>query len=121
MTPKQNEQPVSEDRPQTKFYTVTQVCRQLGVQPHVLRYWEEEFEIRVKRNSAGRRVFSADQLERLQTIKHLLRRERLTVRGAKARLAKMDRNPDLRSTDLRSLLPWLKKELISIRALLSSK
>lgn len=104
---------------ETKFFTVTEVCRRLGIEPHVLRYWEKEFEISVKRNSAGRRIYSVSQVERLQTIKHLVRREKLTSNGARRQLARMKSDPE--KTDpkdrLQALL-WLKKELISIKSLL---
>ena len=73
----------------TKFHSVTEVCRRLGLKPHVLRYWEEEFEMKVKRNSAGRRIYSTQQLEKLALVKHLVRSERLTVKGAKRRIASM--------------------------------
>lgn len=70
----------------------------------------------MKRNSAGRRIYSAEQLEKLQTIKHLLKREKLTVKGARSRLAKMKDSPDkLKSKDPRQALLWVQKELISIR------
>jgi len=69
-----------------RHYLVTEVCRKLGVQPHILRYWEQEFEIKPARNSAGRRIYSEAQLERLQLVKHLVRTEKLTVAGERTGL-----------------------------------
>lgn len=103
-----------------KHHSVTEVCGRLGVRPHVLRYWERAFGIKPDRNSAGRRIFTEAQLERLQLIKHLLRSERLTVKGARRQLAKMPSQPKPVSAgrDQHQTLLWLKKELVSIRALL---
>jgi len=103
-----------------KHFSVTDVCRKLGIKPHVLRYWEQQFELKPARNSARRRIYSELQLERLQLIKHLVRTEKLTVQGARRQLAKMPSQPTPAAAhkDQRQTLLWLKKELLSIRALI---
>lgn len=105
-----------------KHYLVTEVCARLGIEPHILRYWEQEFEIKPIRNSAGRRIYSEAQLERLQFIKHLVRIEKLTVAGARRQLTKMSARPTASeaSSEHRQTLLWLKKELLSIKGLLRS-
>jgi DNA-binding transcriptional MerR regulator len=104
-----------------KHYLVTEVCSRIGIEPHILRYWEKEFEIRPIRNSAGRRIYSEAQLERLQLIKHLVRTEKLTVAGARRQLAKMSSQPsESGSADHRQTLLWLKKELVSIKGQLET-
>ena len=107
----------------TKYYSVTEVCRKLGIKPHMLRYWEQQFELKPARNSARRRIYSEPQLERLQLIKHLVRAEKLTVQGARRQLARMSApltQPAASDTHRQTLL-WLKKELSSIRALLEAQ
>jgi len=103
-----------------KHYLVTEVCRKLGIKPHILRYWEREFGIKPDRNSAGRRIYNETQLERLQLIKHLVRTEKLTATGARRQLTKMAAQPTqpAASGDRPQTLIWLKKELLSIRALI---
>ncbi|MEO0077546.1 MAG: MerR family transcriptional regulator [candidate division WOR-3 bacterium] len=105
-----------------RFYSVSEACRRLGIEPHVLRYWEQEFEFKFKRNSAGRRVVSARQLKKLELIRHLLHREGMTVRGAKRRLSAMHSEfPAAKAgTESRELLLWLKKELLEMRATLDA-
>ena len=107
----------------TKYYSVTEVCRKLGIKPHMLRYWEQQFELKPARNSARRRIYSEPQLERLQLIKHLVRTEKLTVQGARRQLARMSAHPTAPAApnDPRQTLLWLKKELLSIRALLEAQ
>ena len=106
-----------------KHYLVTEVCRRLDIKPHILRYWEREFGIKPDRNSAGRRIYGEAQLERLQLIKHLVRTEKLTVAGARRRLAEMSGRPteNASSGDQRQTFLWLKKELLSVRSILDSK
>ena len=106
-----------------KHYLVTEVCARLGIEPHILRYWEKEFEIKPIRNSAGRRIYNEAQLERLQLIKHLVRTEKLTVAGARRQLTRMSAQstaPEA-SKDHRQTLLWLKKELVSIKGLFESQ
>ena len=105
-----------------KHYLVTEVCARLGIEPHILRYWEKEFDIRPIRNSAGRRIYSEAQLERLQLVKHLIRTEKLTVAGARRQLAKMPVQPAQLAfpDDPRQTLLWLKRELLSIKTLLET-
>ena len=105
---------------QTKHYLVTEVCRKLSIKPHILRYWEREFGIKPDRNSAGRRIYSETQLERLQLIKHLVRTEKLTVAGARRQLAKTPTQLAFPDAPGQNLL-WLKRELISIRSLLTDE
>ena len=105
-----------------KYYSVTEVCRKLGIKPHVLRYWEQQFELKPTRNSARRRIYTEAQLERLQLIKHLVRTEKLTVAGARRQLTKMSTQPTqpAASRDPHQTLLWLKKELVAVRSLLGS-
>jgi DNA-binding transcriptional MerR regulator len=106
-----------------KHYLVTEVCRKLGIKPHILRYWEREFGIKPDRNSAGRRIYNEAQLERLQLVKHLIRTEKLTVAGARRQLAKMSTQltEPAASGNHRHTLLWLKKELVSIKGLFESQ
>lgn len=105
-----------------KYYLVTEVCRRLGIEPHILRYWESEFDIKPIRNSAGRRIYNQAQIERLQLVKHLVRAEKLTVAGARRQITKMSAQPveNAAPGETRQTLLWLKKELISIKVLLES-
>lgn len=105
-----------------KHYLVTEVCRKLSIKPHILRYWEREFDIKPARNSAGRRIYNEAQLERLQLIKHLVRTEKLTVAGSRRQLAKVSAQPTQPAIaqDHRQTVLWLKKELVAIKALLEA-
>ena len=39
-------------------YTVTQAAEILGVRTSVLRYWEEELQLRISRNAQGHRYYT---------------------------------------------------------------
>jgi DNA-binding transcriptional MerR regulator len=70
------------------FYRVSEVAKLVGVEPHVIRYWERESRIvRTKKNGAGQRVFSRRDVERLVALKELVYGEGYTLTGAVRQLA----------------------------------
>lgn len=70
------------------FYRVGEVAKIVGVEPHVIRYWERESRIvRTKKNGAGQRVFSRRDVERLVALKQLVYGEGYTLTGAVRQLA----------------------------------
>jgi len=70
------------------FYTIGEVSRKTGIEPHVLRYWESEFpQLRPKKNRAGNRAYRIRDIELLSVIKHLLYEEKFTISGAKKKLS----------------------------------
>jgi DNA-binding transcriptional MerR regulator len=69
------------------FYRIGEACKQLDIQPYVLRYWETEFPVLSPRKSkAGQRVYSEEVLQLIQRIKQLLYEEGYTIAGAKKKL-----------------------------------
>lgn len=45
------------------LYSVSEAVRLVGVESHVLRYWEEELKIPIQRTSQGHRVYSRNDIE----------------------------------------------------------
>lgn len=52
-------------------YTISEVAELTGYAPHVLRYYEKEFEIDVPRNDSNHRYFTYKEVELIQYIKTL--------------------------------------------------
>jgi len=72
---------------QKLYYSISEICTIIGEEAHVLRYWEKEFgKLKPKKNRAGNRVYSAKDLELLQRIKHYLREDKLSLKGAREKL-----------------------------------
>lgn len=69
------------------YYRIGEVAQAVGVQPHVLRYWESEFgSIRPQKSARGQRVYSHKDLEKLIRVKELLHRDGYTIAGARKKL-----------------------------------
>ena len=52
-----------------KKYFISDAAKQVNVESHVLRYWEEELELPIKRNKQGHRFYTTEDVERLKRIK----------------------------------------------------
>lgn len=50
--------------------SITEVAAILSVEPHVLRYWEEELELEIDRSETGRRMYSEEDISFFETIMH---------------------------------------------------
>ncbi|MDC3116341.1 MerR family transcriptional regulator [Alphaproteobacteria bacterium] len=65
------------------FYTISKTATIVGVQTHVLRFWEKKFLIITPRKSpSGRRYYSSSDIKYLLMIKKLLYEEGFTIKGA---------------------------------------
>jgi DNA-binding transcriptional MerR regulator len=70
------------------YYSIGEAARLVGVEPHILRFWETEFPtLRPKKNRAGNRAYRPRDVDLIQAIKRLLYDERFTIDGARRRLA----------------------------------
>lgn len=79
-------------RPRRTFYSIGEVCRMLDLKPHVLRYWETQFEgLSPAKNRAGNRVYQAAEVEQIALIRRLVHDERYTIEGARHRLQELER------------------------------
>jgi DNA-binding transcriptional MerR regulator len=69
------------------YYKIGEACKELGIQPYVLRYWETEFPaLAPSKSRSGQRVYSEKELEIIRRIKQLLYDEGYTIAGAKKTL-----------------------------------
>lgn len=73
--------------PQREFYSIGEVCDLLNIKPHVLRYWETQFEVlKAPKTRAGNRVYRAPDIKQIALIQRLLHEEKYTIEGARRRL-----------------------------------
>lgn len=71
------------------FFRIGEVARAVGVEPHVLRYWEREFRgIKPQKSSRGQRVYSKRDLDLLVQVRELLYAQGFTIAGAKKKLSR---------------------------------
>lgn len=72
------------------YYSIGEVCDLTGLKPHVLRYWETQFDVlSPNKNRAGNRVFRPKEVELVLLVKHLLYEQKYTIEGAAKKLQDM--------------------------------
>ena len=69
------------------YYSIGEVSRRLGIDQHVLRFWETEFkELAPRKRKGGKRLYKPADLKLVERIKQLLYEERYTIEGARKQL-----------------------------------
>lgn len=55
-------------------YLISDAAKQVNVEAHVLRYWEEELGLPIKRNELGHRFYTQADVDRFREIKNMKER-----------------------------------------------
>jgi len=74
--------------PKKLYYKIREVCEIVGVEAHVLRFWETEFPaLSPPKSKSGQRTYRPKDIELLLRIKKLLYDEGFTIAGARKHLS----------------------------------
>jgi len=69
------------------YLRIGEVADALGVESHMIRYWEKEFSLKPHRSNAGQRLYRKHEINLLKRIKTLVLDEGYTLTGAKKVMA----------------------------------
>lgn len=105
--------------PGKRYFTIGEVSDLCGVKPHVLRYWEQEFEqLKPVKRRGNRRYYQRHDVLMIRQIRSLLYEQGFTIGGARQQLssetAKDDQNQSQQiirqlRTELEEVLQILKR------------
>jgi len=97
------------------FYPIGEVVEKTGINPSTIRYWEKHFvELSPRKTEKGTRRFTADEIETLRLINHLVKERGMTVKGA-GQMLKDNRENTIKNWEVVKKLKEIKKMLTSIR------
>lgn len=99
---------------QKQYYPIGEVAAMFGVNASLLRYWEAEFGLELRKNRKGDRFFRPEDVKTLELIYDLLRRRKYTIEGAKEYL-KQNKQANERYALIQSL-QRLKVFLLELKA-----
>ena len=103
------------DLPEKLYYSINEVAQAFGVNASLIRFWEKEFEIiSPRKTTSGSRKFSADDIQKLKLIYHLVKERGFTLEGARQRL-KEEKQKTLDNFALIEKLEHIKQTLINIK------
>ena len=81
--------------PEKKYYSISEVATHFNVNTSLLRFWEKEFkEINPMIKSSGIRKYTKENIESIRLIYTLLKKDGLTIQGAKKKLKSKDLSED---------------------------
>ncbi len=73
--------------PAKRYFTIGEVSELCGVKPHVLRYWEQEFnQLKPVKRRGNRRYYQHHEVLLIRRIRELLYEQGFTISGARNRL-----------------------------------
>lgn len=106
------------------YYSIGEVCDLTGLKPHVLRYWETQFEVmNPTKNRAGNRVYRPKDIDLIVLVKRLLYEKKFTIEGARKRLLELRSEGELEEQKQEVLGPEflseIKRELLTLKELMT--
>ena len=100
---------VSTFKPKMKklYWSLSEVCDLLSVEPHIIRYWESEIGfLKAKRSRGGNRRYDKKLVDKMKLLKEVLYTHSLTTKQASSFFNK---NHDLKESNLEDKLIEFKK------------
>lgn len=105
--------------PTKRYFTIGEASELCGVKPHVLRYWEQEFEqlAEIKRRG-NRRYYQQHDVLMIRQIRSLLYDQGFTIGGARQRLSSSEVRDE--SSQAKQVIRQMVVELEGVLKLLRS-
>jgi len=100
------------------YYTIGEVAEFFKVKTSHIRFWTNEFKLKVRTTRKGDRLFTPEQVKELRAIYHLVKERGFTLTGAKTKLKAQNKH-DVETVDLKTSLILLKNKLVILRDQLS--
>lgn len=110
--------------PDKLFFKIGEVAEIVGVEQHVLRYWEDEFDVlKPSKNRSGQRLYQKKDIDQVLEIKQLLYADKFTIAGAKKKLKQKRSNNEGEQMDFgfdrEALADWKKKATQDLQSILN--
>ena len=96
--------------PDKTYFKIGEVARITGLEPHVLRYWEQEFnQLKPVKRRGNRRYYQRHDVILIRQIRNLLYEQGYTITGARQKLTGEDAAED--SNQSQQIIRQLRAEL----------
>ncbi len=77
--------------PGKRYFTIGEVSKLCDIKPHVLRYWEQEFDqLKPVKRRGNRRYYQRHEVKLVRAIRQLLYIDGFTISGARTKLEGLD-------------------------------
>jgi len=96
-----------------KTYLIHEAAKEVQVESHVLRYWEEELDLPIHRNVQGHRIYTQGDIARLVRVKYL-KEQGLQLRAVKKILEQTQDMEEEEQEEMRPDNPFAQKQFTKI-------
>lgn len=98
------------------YYSMGEVAEMFDVNQSLIRHWESKFDcLRPHKNKRGNRMFSAEDIEKLKQIYHLVKEQGMTLEGARKVMRGAAGKELSRDTQLLERLQRIRAALVEVR------
>lgn len=98
------------------YYSMGEVAEMFDVNQSLIRHWESKFDcLRPHKNKRGNRMFSAEDVEKLKQIYHLVKERGMTLEGARKVMRGASGKELARETELLERLQRIRSALVEVR------
>ena len=98
------------------YYSMGEVAEMFDVNQSLIRHWESKFDcLRPQKNKRGNRMFTADDVEKLKQIYHLVKERGMTLEGARKVMRGASGKELARETELLERLQRIRSALVEVR------
>jgi len=101
-----------------QYYSIGEVAALFNVKTSNIRFWTNEFGLKLRTTRKGDRLYTPEQVREIRTIYHLVKERGYTINGAKTKL-KTQKKMSTESVDLKQSLLQLRNKLLAIKNSLS--
>ena len=104
------------------YYKIGDVAERYDVNPSLIRYWEQEFDIIKPRKSAkGTRLFTRKDVDNFEIIFHLVKEKGMTIQGVKDFMARQRKNDTIDKLEVINTLKRTRAMLADVRDLMGNQ
>lgn len=97
-----------------KYYTIGEVAEFFKVKTSHIRFWTNEFKMKVRTTRKGDRLYTPENVKELRAIYHLVKERGFTLTGAKTKLRAQNKR-DVTTVDLKTSLTQFRNKLLILR------
>ncbi|MGN0374063.1 MAG: helix-turn-helix domain-containing protein [Butyrivibrio sp.] len=102
---------------ENKRYIISEASQKTGLEPHVLRYWEEELGLVIERNELGHRYYSEEQINLLCRVKEM-KQKGFQLKAIKSELLNNKELPSVNAESLVQVKPSYEDKMEQFKAIL---
>jgi len=107
---------------QKLYFKIGEIANRFNVNPSLIRYWEQEFQIiKPKKSAKGTRLYAQKDIDHFEIIYHLVKEKGMTIKGVQEYMSKRNDEQSIDKLQVINTLKRTKTLLQEVKELIQSK